>query len=295
MLLLIFGVIIPIFLDTSYFFSVILNTLEIWVYKVLPSIFCFYLFSSIIIYFDLTKIIFYPLKKITPFFHFDTSKAKDIFFISFLTGNPASSRLICDELVNNSITLNDACRLNKCSHFINPLFIVASLSIFDYRFSILLIFSLVISNIILAWLVTRKKDISHDNFNCNFVEMKSFKALDGVIDLVLSVASIMILCNVIKESLMLYLKMIGLNHQIFEIIFSFIEISSGFNTIISLGLDNKLMLIILGALASFGSISMIFQVANIINKNLSIFEFVKYRVINVIFVIIILVLCGWII
>ena len=59
-----------IFIDNITFYNSLLDTLNIWLYKVLPSLFVFNILSSILINFkiiDFFNFLFTPLKKVLKF------------------------------------------------------------------------------------------------------------------------------------------------------------------------------------------------------------------------------------
>lgn len=69
-----------------------IDTVELWLYKVVVSIVPMYVFSSILITIPFISKIFFNIFK--PLKLFENQKALSLFTISFLTGNPTSTILV---------------------------------------------------------------------------------------------------------------------------------------------------------------------------------------------------------
>ena len=98
-----------------------IDTVELWLYKVVVSIVPMYVFSSILITIPFISKIFFNIFK--PLKLFENQKALSLFTISFLTGNPTSTILVKKAYLNNEISLIQANNIIDSSSHISFLFI----------------------------------------------------------------------------------------------------------------------------------------------------------------------------
>lgn len=140
--------------------------LDLWLYKVFPSLLIFYLISTLLITtktINYVTLLFYPLKYILKF---NTSNAFNLFILSVFLGNPSTTSYINDYYENNLITLRDAKVLSKSASFINPLFVFTVLE--NKQLATLVYLAHLLSNIIVAIILTRS---NKDSNLCNTVKI----------------------------------------------------------------------------------------------------------------------------
>src|SRR5690554_4727074 len=144
--------------NTEAFFLNITSTLNLWLFKVYPSVFTFYTISALLLNTNLfNKFIYYTrffFKKL----RFNNQKTLNIFLLSMFTGNPSSSGLIVEGIENNNLSINDANNLLKFSSFSNPLFILAFLFPYSIKYAAIVIFVHIASNILIAVFINRKNE-----------------------------------------------------------------------------------------------------------------------------------------
>lgn len=274
-------IILTVFNNPTFFYQSIINTLKIWLMKVFPSLFTFYIISSALINFNiLNKIsfVFLPIKKLFKI-NFESNEAFNIFILSFLNGNPSTILFINQNLNNNLITKNDATILLKCASFISPLFIVSFFN--NSKTAYILIFSHFLSNLLYCSFLTRKTKKNNFIKKNNQIDINNFLlSIKNYIPTQLMIASMMILCNIIKFSLTSLLIHYNLNNLFFNIIFTIIELSTGLNDLLNLNLTYKLLIIISAFLISFGGLCLHLQVYNCLDKNLKYKDYFYARIIQ---------------
>lgn len=267
------------------FFDSILNTLNIWLMKVFPSLFTFYIITSALINFKIINklsFIFFPIKKIFKL-NFETSQAFNIFILSMFSGNPSTILFINQNLDSNLITLNDANVLLKCASFISPFFIISFFS-FDLKSAYILIFSHFLSNFIyLSFLLKNNKTnkIIVNKTNNNVSSIDGFlSSVRDCINILLMIAAMMCLCNIIKYSLINILEAFHINNNIIKILLSLIELSTGLNDLTTLNLFKLFFLPFASFLLGFGGFCIHLQVKNTLNNKLNFSSYFYSRIIQ---------------
>lgn len=256
-----------VFIDSKAFFNSLIDTLNIWLMKVFPSLFTFFVITSILINFKIINYFSFLLSPLKKILKFETDEAFNIFILSIFNGNPSTIIFINQSIENNKITLKDANTLLKCASFVSPFFI---LSFFKKEFAYILIISHLLSNFILCFFLNRNnKTIINKEENDNKINIVSF--LDSIqkeISIMLLIASMMCVCNILKYSLLNILSFFDFNNNYSTIFLSLIEISTGLNDLISINLPIIYLIIFSSFLISFGGFCIHLQVASILNKNL---------------------------
>lgn len=246
-------------------FEITINTLSLWLYKIFPPIFIFYIISSLLISSKAINIIFIIFKPLRNILKFETDNAFKLFLLSILIGNPSSSTFVISNLQNNNITKNDAIILNKTASFITPLFIF---SLLDLKIALLIYLSHLASNIFICIFLTRKNNILNNLKEPKI--MNFFDYLNNIPKILFSIATMMVICNILIYSLTL----LNINKNYLF----FIELSTGAYQIINMTTKLKYYLLIF--LLSFNGICIHLQVYSIIKDSLSYLSFLKYRLIQ---------------
>lgn len=249
-------------------FKVIYNTLDLWLYKIFPPIFIFYVISSLLISTKLIDLIIYILKPLRKIFKFETDNAFKLFFISILIGNPSSSSFIVSYYDNNLITKKDANTLICCASFISPLFIF---SLVTFKQAIFIYISHLLSNFIISFILNRKNNIRTQKQKSNTLSFFIF--LDKLPQILLMIAVYMVICNIIIFSIK------NINQEKFTFLLSFIELSTGALNILAMDLNYKYYILL--ALISFNGLCIHLQIYSFIKNKLKYLLYLKYRIIQV--------------
>lgn len=231
----------------------IINSSNIFFYKIFPSLFVMLLISSILTEINLVNYINIPFKYINKKLFKINSNTSYIFLISILTGTPGNCLTIKNLYENNSITKNDIQKIILFTHFINPFFIINNIK---YK-TILVLLSHYLSNIIIGIIYRNKyKSIDSNYIKSNNKKISNilFDSIDKSIHTSIFILGTIITFNIISSSF---------NSKLLN---SLLEFSTGVNYINSLNISYKVKTILCGGLLSFGGICIHIQVYGILNK-----------------------------
>lgn len=265
-------------------FNNVLDSLALWVFRVYPPIFIFYILSSLIISLSFIQ---KRINNLFKFIKFKSPRARIIFSMSFFLGNPATSALINENIINQHISLEDGNNLLCISSFLNPLFIIAFLTdAFDNsKLTILVLFAHIFSNFILAYFLLRKNTSStinyqHFHHQPNLI-IEIFDSIERANFLLIKVCGIIVASNLCKYGIINLFTYANLNTPFTTILLSLIEVTSGLNDLINLNLSFKLTLSLICFLISFGGFSIHLQVYSIIaSSDLSFRRFFIFRILQ---------------
>lgn len=273
-----------LFISYQNFFKNIIETLNIWLYKVYPSIFTFYILASLLINTNLLNKLIYLFKPVLKRLKFPNDKSLNIFIISIFTGNPSSSLLISESLDKGEISINDAHNLLKCSSFLNPIFIYSFLIIYQIKYIYLIIIIHLFSNFIIARLINRSNNNTIiNNTNIFFSIDNLVSSINNIVHLLLLISGIMVFANIFNYSLNCCLNYFKFNHILFKFLLANIEVAGGLHSIINLHLSEGLSLALITFVCAFGGFSIHLQVLSVIRKHhLSYRIFFQYRLVQAI-------------
>lgn len=285
LLLFLVGIIAYSFLSNpTAFFANITKTLEIWLYKVYPSIFTFYMLSSLLINTRIINKLIYYLRPFFQFLKFKNENALHLFILSIFVGNPTSASLICEALNKDAINQEDGNILLKCASFLNPFFIISFLSVYDMKYALLVIIAHVGSNFLITLALNHhnERTIIH-NQALKFSLNDFLQAINKVIALLLMISGIMVFCNILKYSITLVLDSLGWYNTFLAVILANLEVAVGLNSIIRMEMELFPTLLLAAFLCSFGGVSIHLQVVNTIGgEKLRYSAFFKYRLLQAI-------------
>lgn len=277
-------IVFDILINPGNVFNNILDSLKLWLFKVYPPIFLFYILSSLIINLNFID---NKAKILSKLFHFKNFRSYSIFTMSLLIGNPATSALILENIHTENIDIEDGNHLLCISSFLNPLFIISFMSSkFLYlKYSLLIIFIHIISNFIIGLVMFINKNntilIKQKRKKENNIIKDFFDSIERANFLLLKICGIMIICNLCKHSLYSLLFSLNIKGVGINILLSLIEVASGLNDIVNLQLPQNLVLCLVAFLVSFGGLSIHLQVYSIIsNSSLEFKKFFYFRIIQ---------------
>lgn len=260
------------FSKNNLFTNEIINTLDLWLKKIVPSIITMYVISSILICTKAIDVLIFLLKPLRKIIKFESTNAFNLFIISIFIGNPSSATYITEYLSKNYISQKDANILLLSSSFVNPLFIFTVAK--DVKLFIFIYIIHIISNVIIVSFLTRKNTIQNIK---NETNMNFFDSLNKLPFLLLLIALYMVISSII----IFVLSYLGIN----RLYLSFIEMSTGCNIIINSVLESKILLLIL--LITFNGLCIHMQVATILNNQRMYRTFFIGRILSMIITIII--------
>ncbi len=247
--------------------------LDIWENNIFPSIFPFFIISSLLInygFLDTAKIID-PLMCLFGI----NNNICFVFIMSIISGFPSSSKFIKDLVSKKIIDEDIASKALLFTHFSNPLFILGTVKmLFNKNIAIYILLMHYITNIIIGIIFKNyhnsyektKTKLGNNNYNFGDVLTNSIK--EAIETLLLILGSISV-CSIF---LTILLSTIHLDNISNAIISGLIEITQGLKYISLLDISIKLKTCISIAILSFGGLSIHIQVKSILNGTK-----IKYR------------------
>ena len=241
---------------------------DIWKNNIFPSIFPFYIVSSLLInygFVELTEYLFRPLMYLFGI----NSNVSFIFIMSILSGFPSNSKYIKELLNKNIITEIDASKALMFTHFSNPLFILGTISsLLNKKIAIFILVIHYLTNIIIGVLFrnyhnTYTKSISDiklpNSKNISLILIKSIK--DSIEILLLILGSITVcsfLCTIINH-------IFNFNNISSTVINGIFEITQGLKYVSLLNISLKFKTTISVMFLSFGGLSIHLQIKSILS------------------------------
>lgn len=269
------------FINPSLLFNSVLVSLEIWLYRIYPSFFIFFIISSLLLNFGIFKYLTFLIK---PIVKFNSDKAYELYLLSLFVGNPTSSKFTYLELQKNSITESDAIKLIKYHSFMNPLFVISIISLLSNNYKEIIITYILVSIIVnTIFTINKKGSISFNNPKNDFLVNIDFvlDSINGAISILIQIAGFIIFCNLLKDIFIYFIPSSN-------IISSFLESSRGVYDILNSNVSNKLLLII--SLLTFQGLSINLQVYNNARGLINLSSILIIRIIQTLIVTIIMYL-----
>lgn len=281
-LLLVIIITYSVVIDTDNFFLNIINTLNLFLKKVYPSIFTFYIISSLLINTNILNKFIYIFRSFFKRLKFSNQLSLNIFLTSIFTGNPGSSSLIIENISKNNLSISEGEYLIKVASFFNPLFIFAFLNTFNIKYALIIIFVHIASNFVIALYLNRNSEYTEiTNTSLKFSFKDLIFSINYVVQVLLIVSAMMVFANIIIFSINTVLNLFDISSFSIDLILTQFEISTGLNTIIGYNLHPFLKLLLICFTVSFNGLCIHIQVANIISMhNLKFKNFFIYRLIQ---------------
>ena len=159
-----FIIFILIFIFGNFFVidlkSIILESSNIWLYNLVPSMLPFYVISDLLINYGLIDILAFLFKKIINKLFNVSENASFVIFFSMFTGFPSSAKYLKNLLDLNYISIEDANKIIRFTHFSNPLFIINVIGntiIGNKKIGFLILLSHYLSNFIIGFLYRKEQ------------------------------------------------------------------------------------------------------------------------------------------
>lgn len=259
--------------------SIIVSACELFLYKILPSLFPMFIISSLLINLNFIKYTNKLLKTLFNKLFNINENASYIFIISMLSGFPSSAKTTKEMYELNLIDKKTANKIILFSHFANPLFI---LSMVKYNAIKVLIAhylgNFLIGIIIRNLFVSEYKVNSITKDNTNIANILTI-AITNAVNTLLFILGTIITFSLISKII---------NNNFLNII---LELSQGLNFINTLNINPKIMNILQCGLLSFGGLCVHFQIYGILNDlKIKYLPYLLTRILHTLISIVILIL-----
>lgn len=223
--------------------------------KLFPVTFLFFIFSSLLIDYGLIQLMQYYL-------NINTSNLY-VFLISLISGFPSGAKYTRQLLEADLIDIDDANRIIMYSHFPNPLFILGSvyLVIKDRRICLNILLAIVLSNfIIYIFSKKRKKKISNDFEVPNDFSKVLAKAVNNAFSTILLIYGTSLFFHLMAT---IITKYVVLDTNLFIMVNGFFDLTKGvFSTVLIS--NNVVRAFYILIFISFGGLSIHMQVKSIL-------------------------------
>lgn len=269
-----------ILINSKYIIDTTIESLNVFLTKVYPSLFIFFILIDFLINYNIISIINKLFKKpISKLFNISEISA-NVFVFSLLCGLPSNAKIVKDLLDNHSISLKEANKILAYTFFPSPMFIIGFIGVsllnnITYGYKIFLI--IVLSNIILGILIRNKK---YDESNLNILKKEKLnfsntlnKSINKTFDTLLLILGNITIFTIISNLISLYLPF---NSFINSIVSSIFEFTSGIIKINNLDIFYKLKIMTITSSLSFCGLSVISQAISILNEYKIDYKFILY-------------------
>ena len=268
----------------------ILNSCELFITKIFPSLFPMFILTDLLIYLDLPKILAKIFGKFfTKIFHTSPYGAF-MFFTSLFCGTPTNAYVLKNLTQEKKLTINEANYLFSFAFFTNPLFYLTMLNfIFKNHYLIIKLFLIpYLANIIVA-LILRPKTI---NKNIIVFNKKSKSLIDTLlISIKKSMNTMLTILGTITIFFIINKVINPFNNPLIS---GILEVSQGLNQLGLANLNVNILQLYTLLFVCFGGLSIILQIKSILNDTeVSIKLFIKARLLQCLIAIILLILTNY--
>lgn len=263
--------------NSSVVSSSVIESANIFFYKVFPSIFPSFILSEFLINYNFTYYVNLLLKDIFSFLFKINPNSSYIIILSLFSGLPSNAKFINDAYESKVIDEKEATKLMTFTFFPNPLFVINTVGVIllnSFSVGVKMLLSIYLSNFILAILI-RNNYVSKSSDNIIIRDTDSFsntlkRSIDGAFKTCLIILGSITIFNVLYRIIS---SLFGFNIYLNSIFISFLEMTSGINIISSLDLSYDIKIILISACLSFTGLCILSQAKSMINFKIN-FRFI---------------------
>lgn len=263
--------IINLLINSNLLINTFLETTKLWFYNLFPSIFIFFIISDILNNYNFPYYISLFLGKLIHKIYHLPCETAYIIIMSMVSGFPGNSKLIDEQLENNTINYYDANKLLTMTHFSNPLFIIYTIGINilkDKKIGIIILICHFITNFIIGFFFRKiypfnlaKKEIQIHQPLPFMIMLK--KSINNTIYTLINVFGIIIFFSLLVKTVNIYLNLNPFSNMLLN---GLLEITNGLNLLSHLSLSKIKIAMLATFFISFGGISIHMQIISILSK-----------------------------
>lgn len=244
----------------------------LWFTVLVPSLLPLYVLTNFLITIPSGFNLFYYL--LNPFYHFENATSTAIFLLSFIVSNPTITILINQALDHNLISINEGNRLMRSTSHLSFIFIY--LLVRKDFFMVFLPLFLSSSIIFSAFRIKTDQPMIKISKNHNFIKVVN-EVINNGYQVLLKILYIMLFIGFLINFFNFLFP-----HPIMKIATSFLEVTIGTTNLKMMSINCYLQLLLIVCLLSFNGLSIFLQTINVIHQQLSIKNFVYFRLIHLI-------------
>lgn len=275
------------------------NAILLWLTRVFPVLFPFYIITSLAIKYGVAHLIGDMIKPFTSRIFKTSAISGFVFIMSLISGNPSSAFIISQLYEEQLLSKKEAQHLLNFCVFINPIFCIGTIGYAYFNnitIGYIILLSHILGNIIIGILMrfniknanyerfsikeAYQKMVRHkDKNNDSFGESLTIILQNGMSTMFL-IGSFMIFFNILvvilKSSQIIYYSyhylsflfiLLGINYQTYEALFTgFFEMVKGIDSLIMTKTSTQMTVTFITILISFGGLSIHSQMQSILLK-----------------------------
>ena len=280
--------------DSESILKSVVFSLNIFKTNIFPSLFPFFILSSLLIKFGLPEFMGNIFSGLMNRLFKISGKSSFIFFMSILSGNPACAKYTRELYLNGLINIYEATKILCFSSFTSPLFILGGLSILlnNEEVPFLILICHYLGNVMVGFLIRNyypckikeKSSLKKAIDEMHFKRISNKESFGTIItnSLVESINSLLLILGVITICLVLTTIIsnnLNLNSTFQSVLNGFIEMTQGIKYISLEAIPLKLKSVLCVMIISFGGISVHLQIMGVLSDiNIKYLPFLASRV-----------------
>lgn len=287
---------LEVLLESSSVLDTVSFSFNVWAYNLFPSLFPFFVISSILIDCGFPEFLSSILSKFMNKIFKVNGIGAFVLIMSMLSGFPSSAKYTKELYLNKSINAKEATKLLTFTHFSNPLFILGTISVTflnNKETGLIILMIHYFCNIIIG-LIFRNYYISeydNNNYRLAFSNMQkkrssTNKNFGEIIHTALtsSINTLLLVLGVVTMFLIITTLInnnLPINDYYKSIINGIFEMTQGLKSIAALDIPLKVKSMFCVFFISFGGLSVHMQIISIIsNTNIKYFPYLCARIIH---------------
>ena len=278
--ILIFIIFISFIINPYLIKSEIVNSLNVFVTVLFPSIFPFFIISDLLLNYNFHITLNKIFNRINYFFFHTNNSSNFVIIMSMFSGFPSGCKYIKTLYDKKMLSLEEANYLITFTHFSNPLFLLTlSTTLLNQKLSYILLFSHIISNFFIAFIIRPKNNINKKEIEkINSISFSKIlkESINNSISLLITILGTTCIFFFISGFITHYFHLSGINKVLIN---GFFDLTKGVNSINILNINNLFKGILILTFISFGGINVHMQVLSILeNTNISYKNFLFGRI-----------------
>lgn len=274
---------IQILLNSQEVMKSVIFSFNIWKNNIFPSLFPFFVISSLLINYGFIEMISEIFKPLMSKLFKIKGEASFVFIMSLLSGFPSSAKYVKDLRLKNMLSKEEATKLLMFTHFSNPLFILGTISISflnNKRIGLLILLIHYSTNILIGLLVRNyspskidnskisikrailnmnKKRISNKDSFGTIISNSILTSINTLLLVLGSITTFLIISTIITDTF----KFSGFNQAILG---GILEMTQGLKYVSLLDTSLKIKAALSTLILSFGGFSVHMQIISIISE-----------------------------
>lgn len=279
-------------------FESVKNTVQIFIYSIIPSLFPFIFFTEFILNTDILNTVQNTTGKYISKVFRVSKNASPAILTGFLCGFPMGAKTVSHLYDTNQISKKESIKLLSYINNCNPAFILSTIGIgimYNIKFGILLAISHYLANLLISFMPFKNSslDIIHENnINLNTFSKKNNIKPENIFEIIkvciknsfstlTMIFGFMLIFNLLFSIINNILTIFNVSNNITAIISGLFEVTIGINNVFNLPLNINTKLITISFLTGFSGLCIIFQIYSCISiKDFSFKSLILFKILH---------------